>query len=285
MTNSSVSKRQSKSGRRALWIAVPVTFLAIIPLLWALVSSLRPGDEIFRHLSPFTLRTIVPSSISLDNYAAVLGSSFSVALFNSVFVAFFSVLIGLVVASLAAYALAVIDFPGRRLLFVVLVVSFLVPFEAIVIPLSATFRELGMQDTYAGLILPTIGNGLAIFLLRQFFMAVPTSLLEAARLDGLSWFGVFRRIYLPLSKAPLLGAGLILFIFSWQSFQWPLIIAPSDTARVAQVAIADFAKEAGGVNFGQMFAATILTSAIPLIVMLVLQRQLTGSLASSGSKE
>ncbi len=285
MTSPSLTKREIKTGRRGLWFAIPIALLSIAPLLWALISSLRPGDEIFRHLSPFTLQTIFPSTISLDNYVALISGSFGKTLINSIIVAFFSVTLGLIVAALAAFALAVLDFPGRGLIFVIMVISFLVPFEAIVIPLSATFRDWGLQNTYAGLILPAIGNGLSIFLLRQFFLNVPTSLCEAARLDGLSWFGVFRRIYLPLSKAPLVGAGLILFIFQWQSFQWPLIIAPAQTVRVAQVAIADFAQEAGGVDFGQMFAAAILTAGIPLILMLVFQRQFTGSLASSGSKE
>lgn len=284
MAQLSLTKREILSGRRSLWIAVPVACLAMAPLLWALISSLRPGDEIFRHLSPLTWNTIIPSSVSLDNYAAVLGGSFAPSLVNSIVVAFFSVTLGLLVASLAGYALAVLNFPGRSLVFGFMVISFLVPFEAIAIPLASTFRDFGLQNTYAGLILPAIGNGLSIFLLRQFFMNIPVSLSEAARMDGLSWFGIFWRIYLPLSKAPLVGAGLILFVFQWQSFLWPLLIAPSPDVRVAPVAIADFAQESG-VDFGQMFAAAILTAAVPLLLLLVFQRQFSASLASSGSKE
>lgn len=284
MSVSSLTKREIRSGRRALWIAIPVAVLAMIPLVWALSSSLRPGDEIFRFLSPFTWDTIIPSSVSIDNYTAVLSGSFTLALANSVVVAFFSVTLGLLVASFAGYALAVLDFPGRSIVFALMVVGFLIPFEAIAIPLSSSFREWGLQNTYAGLILPAIGNGLSIFLLRQFFMNIPQSLSEAARLDGLSWFGIFWRIFLPLSKAPLVGAGLILFVFQWQAFLWPLLIAPAPEVRVAPVAIADFAQEFG-VDYGQMFAAAILTAAIPLILLLIFQRQFSASLASSGSKE
>lgn len=284
MSDITSNPRERRAGRRALIVVIPAAVLALAPLLWALVSSLRDGDDIFRHLSPFTWETIWPSSISLDNYIAVLGSDFSRALLNSVIVAFFGVVLGLLVSSLAAFALAVVDFPGRNIVFGVMVVSFLVPFEAIAIPLATTFRAADLQNSLVGLILPAIGNGLSIFLLRQFFLNIPYSLAEAARMDGLSWFGIYRRIYLPLSRASMVGAGLILFVFQWQSFLWPLLIAPAPAPRVAPVAIADFAQESG-VDYGQMFAAATLTAAVPLLLLLIFQRQFTNSLASSGSKE
>ena len=284
MTDTIPGPRERRTGRLSLIIVIPAAILALAPLLWALVSSLRPGDEIFRFLSPFTINTIIPTSVSLDNYIAVLTSDFSRALLNSVLVAALSVVLGLAVSSLAAFALAVIEFPGRNIVFGVMVVSFLVPFEAIAIPLATTFRAADLQNTLLGLILPAVGNGLSIFLLRQFFLNIPYSLTEAARMDGLSWFGIYSRIYLPLSRASMVGAGLILFVFQWQSFLWPLLIAPAPAARVAPVAIADFAQESG-VDYGQMFAAATLTAAIPLILLLVFQRQFTNSLASSGSKE
>ncbi|WP_431975128.1 carbohydrate ABC transporter permease [Micromonospora haikouensis] len=277
-------RNERRTGRRTLWLVVPVAALAVAPLLWAVVSSLRPGEEIFRYLSPVSVRTVVPSAVSLDNYRAVLESSFTLALLNSVLVTTVSVALGLAVSSLAAFALAMIPFPGRAALFGVMVVSFLVPFEAIAIPLASTFREADLQNTLVGLILPAIGNGLAIFLLRQFFLGIPTSLSEAARMDGLSWFGIYLRIYLPLSRASMVGAGLILFVFQWQSFLWPLLIAPAPAVRVAPVAIADFAQESG-VDYGQMFAAATLTAVIPLLVLLFAQRQFASSLASTGERE
>ncbi|MDI5938824.1 carbohydrate ABC transporter permease [Micromonospora sp. PTRAS2] len=277
-------RHERRTGRRTLWLVVPVAALAVAPLLWAVVSSLRPGEEIFRYLSPVSVRTVVPSTVSLDNYRAVLESSFTLALLNSVLVTTVSVALGLAVSSLAAFALAMIPFPGRAALFGVMVVSFLVPFEAIAIPLASTFREADLQNTLVGLILPAVGNGLAIFLLRQFFLGIPTSLSEAARMDGLSWFGIYLRIYLPLSRASMVGAGLILFVFQWQSFLWPLLIAPAPAVRVAPVAIADFAQESG-VDYGQMFAAATLTAVVPLLVLLFAQRQFASSLASTGERE
>ncbi len=280
----SVQTRDVRVGRRWLLVAVPVAVLSIIPLLFALISSLRPSNDIFRYLFPLSWQTVIPTEVSLDNYASVLQGPFSLALVNSVIVAFFSVVLGLLISALAAFALAALHFPGRNIVFGLMVMCFLVPFESIAIPLSSSFRELGLANTYTGLILPALGNGLSIFLLRQFFLGIPTSLSEASRLDGLSWFGVFWRIYLPLSRAPMVGAGLILFVFQWQSFLWPLLIAPAPDVRVAPVALADFAQETG-VDFGQMFAGAVLTAAIPVLLLLIFQRQFTSSVASSGTKE
>lgn len=281
---SSVSRREKRSGRRALFIAVPVALLSIAPLAWAFIASIRPGSAVFSNLYPVTWRTFIPESVTFENYVNVLSGPFAISLVNSVVVVIASVAIGVAISSLAAFALSAIQFPGRSLLFGVLVVSFLIPFEAIAIPLSSTFRDMGLANTYSALILPAIGNGLAIFLLRQFFLGIPQSVAEAARVDGLGWFGIYRRIYMPLSGGALVGAGMIIFVFQWQAFLWPLLIAPSSSMRVAPVALADFAQESG-VDYGQMFAGTILTALIPLLLLLFFQKQFTGSLANTGSKE
>jgi len=280
----SASRSERRAGLRALPLAIVLSLASMTPLLWALVSSIRPGRDIFAALHPLSWQTVLPTHVTLNNYVALLSGPFGRALANTVVVTVASVAAGLVISSLAAFALAVVDFPGRGLLFAVMVVSFLIPFEAIAIPLSATFRTWGLQNTYLGLILPGIGNGLAIFLLRQFFLGIPISLSEAARVDGLGWFGIYRHIYLPLSRGALTGAGIILFNFQWQAFLWPLLIAPARDMRVASVAIADFAQEAG-VDFGQMFAGAVLAAAVPLVVLIFFEKQFTGALASSGVKE
>jgi putative chitobiose transport system permease protein len=280
----STSRSERRAGLRALPLAIVLSFASMTPLLWALISSIRPGRDIFAALHPLSWHTVLPTHVTLSNYVTLLSGPFGRALANTVIVTVASVAAGLIISSLAAFALAVIDFPGRGLLFAVMVVSFLIPFEAIAIPLSATFRTWGLQNTYLGLILPGIGNGLAIFLLRQFFLGIPSSLSEAARVDGLGWLGIYRHIYLPLSRGALTAAGIILFNFQWQAFLWPLLIAPARDMRVASVAIADFAQEAG-VDFGQMFAGAVLAAAVPLVVLIFFEKQFTGALASSGVKE
>lgn len=281
---SAIARREKRSGRRALFVAVPVALLSVAPLAWAFTASIRPGSDVFANLYPVTWRTFIPESVTFDNYISVLSGPFAMSLVNSIIVVVASVAIGLVISSLAAFTLSAIRFPGRSIVFVVLVVSFLIPFEAIAIPLSSTFRDMGLANTYSALVLPAVGNGLAIFLLRQFFLGIPQSVAEAARVDGLGWFGTYWRIYMPLSGGALVGAGLIIFVFQWQAFLWPLLIAPSASMRVAPVALADFAQESG-VDYGQMLAGTVLTALIPLVLLLFFQKHFTGSLANTGSKE
>jgi ABC-type glycerol-3-phosphate transport system permease component len=221
--------------------------------------------------------------VELANFGRLLGGSFGRAIINSAGVTAATVIIGLAICATAAFALAVLEFPGRSVVFGLMVVSFLIPFDAIAIPLTTIFRNAGLQNSYIGLILPGIGNGFAVFLLRGFFQGIPIELAEAARVDGLGWWGLFLRIYLPLSKPALIGAGLILFVFQWQSYLWPLLIAPDPQYRVAPVAIAQLAGE-HGVDFGGIFAGAVVTAGIPLVILLFFQRYFTESLASSGLK-
>ena len=270
--------------RLALVTAIMIAALAIFPLYWAFVSALRPSEDIFKYLSPLSLWTFVPNRITQANLTNVLSGSFGRAMLNSIGVGVATVVLGLFICTPAAFALAKLNLPGRGAIFSIVILSFLIPFDAIAIPLSAFFRDLGLENTYLGIILPGIGNGFAVFLLRQFFLGVPSEIADAARLDGLSWFGIFLRIYLPLSRPALISAGLILFVFQWQAFLWPLLIAPDPDYQVAAVAIADFAGE-HSTDFGAMFAGTIFVSFVPLIILLVFQRYFTSSIAATGSQE
>jgi putative chitobiose transport system permease protein len=260
-----------------------VALLFLLPLWWTVASALRPQGETFRTLSPVSLWTVVPKHLDFGNFSRLLNGAFGRAILNSMVVTAATVVIGLAICSAAAFALAVLDFPGRTAVFGLMVVSFLVPFDAIAIPLTTIFRDAGLQNTYAALVLPGVGNGFAVFLLRGFFQNVPTELTDAARVDGLGWWGIFLKIYLPLSKPALIGAGLILFVFQWQSYLWPLLIAPDPQYRVAPVAIAQLAGE-HGVDFGGIFAGAVVTAGIPLLILLFFQRYFTESLTSSGLK-
>ncbi len=260
-----------------------VALLFALPLWWSVVSALRPQQETFRTLSPVTLWTILPRGFTFDNFIRLFDGDFGRAMLNSVIVTVATLVIGLAMSSTAAFALAVFRFPGRTVLFAIMVISFLIPFDAIAIPLASIFRDAGLQDSYTALILPGVGNGFAVFLLRGFFLGIPYELAEAARVDGLSWWGVFSRIYLPLSRPALIGAGLILFVFQWQSYLWPLLIAPDPDMKVAPVAIAQFAGQYG-VDFGRIFAGAVMTAVVPLLILLFFQRYFTQSLTSSGVK-
>jgi ABC-type glycerol-3-phosphate transport system permease component len=264
--------------------AIACATLFLLPLWWVAVSAFRAEVDIFKFLSPLSLWTFFPDAPTLENMRQLFGGKFGVAIMNSIFVAATTVVVGLLICAGAAFALAVMEFPAKNAIFAVMVVSFLIPFDAIAVPLYGMMRKAELQNTYIGLILPGIGNGLAIFSLRQFFLGIPKTLREAALIDGLSWWAIFTRIYLPLSRPALVGAGLILFVFQWQAYLWPLLIAPNPQYTVASVAIAQFSTSFG-VSYGPIFAGALLVSVIPMVVIVVLQRYFTASLASSGSKE
>jgi putative chitobiose transport system permease protein len=143
-------------------------------------------------------------------------------------------------------------------------------------------RDIGLNNTYFGLALAGLGNGFAIYLLRQFFLAIPKALAEAARIDGASWLRVLFMIYLPLAKGPVTAAGLTLFVFQWQTYLWPLLVASDPNMQVGPVALAGLVGLSGVVDFSQMFAGALLLSAIPVGLMLWLQRYFVQSLARSG---
>jgi putative chitobiose transport system permease protein len=278
------AKRTGRAHRSVIavlgWL---IALLFLLPLWWTVAGALRPQAETFRTLSPVSFWTVVPRRITLGNFSRLFAGEFGRAVINSIVVTAATLIIGLAICATAAFALAVLDFPGRTATFALMVVSFLIPFDAIAIPLTSIFRDAGLQNTYLALILPGIGNGFAVFLLRGFFQGIPKELAEAARVDGMGWWGVFGRIYLPLSRPALIGAGLILFVFQWQSYLWPLLIAPDPHYRVASVAIAQLSGE-HGVDFGAIFAGAVATTVIPLAVMLFFQRYFTQSLSASGLK-
>lgn len=248
-----------------------------------LSGSFRAGTEIFNTLYPFSVNLLFPKEITFQNYATLLGGEFGLSVFNSVLVTAITVGVGLLVSAMSAFALSLLKFRGASLVFAVVVLSFLVPFDAIAVPLANLFRDWNLDNSYAGLILPGLANGLAIFVLRQFFLNVPSELAEAARVDGLSWWGIFWRIYLPLSKPALIGAGFTLFLFQWGAYLWPLLIGTEPSKVLGPIALANLATQFN-VDFGAIFAGACLLTVVPLVLLLIFQRQFTASLAATGSK-
>ena len=258
-----------------------LAFLA--PIWWMLVTALRPQGEAFRYLS-LSVWSFIPNDPTLANFAVVVQGAFGRALFNTAVVSLATVVVGLAICSMAAFALAAMEFRGRTAVFAIVVVSFLIPFDAIVVPLAQIMRSGNLQNSYVSLVLPAIGNGMVVFLLRQFFLGVPKELREAAMIDGLGWFGIYARIYLPLSINALISAAIILFIGQWQGYLWPLLVAPSSSYKMVAVAIAEMSA-LQTVKYEQVFAAAFITSLVPLLVLWIALRFFGASIATTGSKE
>jgi len=265
-------------------VAVVVAMMFVLPAVWILIGSFRPNEEILTTMSPLSWRLVIPSEVTLQNYVRLLvDGGFARALLNSAFVCVASVLVGLLISAMAAYALAVFHFRGRNIVFAVVVVSFMVPFEAIAIPLAQQFTNWGLGNTYLGLILPGIGNGLAVFNLRQHFLGIPTSYREAAMLDGASEPRILFSLYMRLSGPALTNSAVLIFLGQWTAYLWPLLVVSNNDLQLAPVALAGTFGEHGA-DYGQDFAGTIMLSLVPAISMLVLQRFFGRMSLASGEK-
>jgi putative chitobiose transport system permease protein len=224
-----------------------------------------------------------PRHFTMRNLDTAWDNGFARNLANSVIVAAVTVVLGIAISAMAAFALAVVDFPGQKFVFALIVLSFLIPFEAIAIPLAHSFADWHLTNSIPSLVLPGLGNGLAIFTLRQFFLGIPAELAEAARVDGAGWPRIFTRIYLPLTRPAPIGTGLILFLFQWQAYLWPILVTTSDRNDVAPVAIAK-TFNAFSSDYGRVFAETAVLAVIPAVILLALQRYFVASVATTGSK-
>ena len=260
-----------------------LTVLALLPLYWLLISSIRPAGDIFRYGGRFSWHTLIPTQLTLENYADLAQGDFPRALGNSLFVSLVTVAVALLVNSMAGFAFAAFRFPFRRTLFVLVLASFMMPFESIVMPLYTLMRFLGWTDTYRALILPEVASGLSIFLFSQFFAAVPRELYEAGRIDGANWWQVYWRLVLPLSGPTVATAALMQFIQQWDAFFWPIVAASSPDKVMIQVAIARHANMETA-NWGGLFASASVSVLVAALPFLALQRYYVRTVMHSGLK-
>ncbi len=253
----------------------------LLPLVWSVASSFTPLPDILTYTTPFSWHAFVPAHVTLQAYQDLVASSFGRALLNTVFVCVVTVLGGIAVNSLAGFAFAVFDFPFKRLLFILVLVTFLVPFEVLALPLYVIVNTLHFDNSYQALILPALANGIVVFLFRQFFVDTPRELMEAALVDGLSWFGVYGRIVVPLSMPVMVSAGLVLFLSQWQAFFWPLLVANDPQYQVVQVALSAFQGQYV-TRWNDIFAGSVIATVVPLALLLTLQRYYVRTIARTG---
>ncbi len=279
----------SEPGRIGRWlVAVPaliiVCLIVLLPILWATASALRPSDETFSSFQDLGIDVLIPSEVSLDNFARVLHGPFGRSLFNSLFVTGMTVALGLVVCSLAAFAFSFLSLGRAGWLFGLVVVAFMIPDESLALPLARIVYAVGMGNTYQALILPGLANGLAIFVLRQFFLGLPPSLIEAARVDGASWFRVYASIVIPLSRPALLSTAILLFVSQWQAYLWPLLATTKGEMHVASIALAQLFGEFSN-DYGAIFAGALILGTIPALILLPAQGALARATTASGINE
>lgn len=279
------SPQGARMARRILLI-IALVVLAIpfvVPTVWMITSSFKPLSEIFQ--SPPTIFTGSPT---LAAYAeAFTFQPFARQYFNSVYLAVVVTVITLLVSSLAGYAFARIPFRGRNLLFLVVLVGLLVPSEVTIVPLFQMFKQAGLINTHWPLILVTALAApcvLATFIMRQFFIALPGELEEAARLDGLGRAGIWWRISLPLAKPALSAVAILTFLASWNLYLEPTVYLTSPELFTLPQALTRYTDAYGGEMWNTQLAAATMTVVPMLIVFVIAQRQFVEGLAHSGLK-
>jgi len=207
--------------------------LAAVPFIYMISASFKPQNEIFT----FPVQ-IIPKEPYLDNYITLFGETLYLRwFFNTAIVAVGRTALSLFLCMLAGFAFAKYDFPFRRVLFILVLASFTLPFEVVLIPLYTMMVRLGWLNTYWVLIIPFAASAFGIFLARQYALALPTELMEAARIDGSSELGIFFRIALPNLRPALAVMGIIFFQASWNDFLWPLIVLNDSTMYVINLAL------------------------------------------------
>lgn len=251
--------------------------LMVFPFVWMLLSSFKDAREV---LSP----AFLPREFTFANYVEVLTrTAFPRWFLNSAVVAVATTASVLLFCSLVGYVLATLRFPGKNIVFLLILSTLMVPTEMLVIPWFDMSARWGWIDTYWGLMFPGLIPGFGVFLMRQFFQTLPRDLFDAARIDGVSELGLFFRIGLPLVGPGLAALGIFAFIGNWNAFLWPLIAAQSAAMRTVPVGISLFSGEAGAA-WHLIMAASSMGIVPVLIVFVIFQRQIIEGVVLTGVK-
>jgi multiple sugar transport system permease protein len=267
--------------RIVLHVALVAGLVVMVgPFIWMALSSFKPEAEI--RADPPTFLPEHPTGASYDVLLNRL--DFPTYFTNSVVVAVLTTLGNLLFCSAAGYALAKLSFPGKRLLFVVVLGTIMVPSVVTMVPLFVLSSNLGLVNSLAGLILPFLAQAFGVFLMRQFIVSIPNDLIEAARIDGASELRIYWQIILPLCRPALATLGILTFLASWNNFLWPLVAATTEDKYTLPVALALYSIGQNQTRYDLLLAGSVVIVLPVLIVFLVLQRHFVRGIATTGLK-
>jgi len=255
-------------------------FLVVVPFLWMLVSSFKPEGEV-RAVPP----TWWPETVTLDNYDRLFTQlDFPTYFLNSVIVAVAVTAGNMIFCSMLGYALAKLDFPGKRVLFAIVLGTLMVPFVVQFVPLFVLTTKLGLSNTLLGMILPFVAAPFGVFLMRQYISSLPNELIQAARIDGAGELRIFFSVIMPLCGPAVATLGILTFLGSWNSFLWPLVVAQTEDKYTLPVALALYAVGQNATQYGLLLAGSVVVVLPVLVIFLFLQRHIMQGIAMTGIK-
>jgi len=271
----------SQGGRWWLYLLLTVALVAVIaPFVWMVLGSFK-GEGELRQVPP----TWLPESASLDNYTQLFSKlNFGQFFTNSIVVAVVVTAGNLIFCSMLGYALAMLDFKGKRILFIVVMGTLMIPGVVTFVPLFVLVANLGLINTLPGLILPFLAAPFGVFLMRQFFLGLPRDLLDAGRVDGAGELRIFRQIFLPLAGPALATLGILTFLGSWNNFLWPLVVAQQETTYTLPVALALYSTGQNSTQYGLLLAGATVVVVPVLAIFLIFQRRVIEGIATTGIK-
>lgn len=267
-----------------------VVLWTVAPLLWMFISSIIPGREMLESSG-----RILPSALTFERYATIFGVSgeasaqaavFRRAIFNSVMVAGTSTAISVLLGSLAAYAFSRLIFTGKKALLFLAMFFQLLPPIALLVPYYVIGSRAGMIDKLITLVIIDTNFILAyvIWVLNGYYKSIPVELEDAGRIDGCTWFGVYRRIIIPTAAPGFVAVGALSFLMAWDEFLYALVFTQSDSAKTIPVAVSEFSTKFG-VDYGMMMTSGVVATIIPLCLALFFQKYIVSGLTSGAVKE
>ena len=268
-------------GRVLLYGLLTVLLVVVIaPFVWMILGSFKTQGELLQ--SP---PTWWPETVTLDNYTQLFSRlNFKQYFFNSTVVAVCVTAGNLLFCSMLGYALAMLDFKGKKILFIVVMGTLMIPGVVTFVPLFVLVANIGLIDTLPGLILPFLAAPFGVFLMRQFFLGLPRDLLDAGRVDGAGELRIFRQIFLPLAGPALATLGILTFLGSWNNFLWPLVVAQSEDRYTLPVALALYSTGQNSTNYGLLLAGATVVIIPILVVFLIFQKRFIEGIATTGLK-
>ncbi|MDX6228797.1 MAG: multiple sugar transport system permease protein [Frankiales bacterium] len=272
--------KESIGGRIALYLSISfAAFVVLLPVLWMLGASVRPEGNILAHPG-----YLIPTHFTFQNFRDVWTAiPFAHEFQNTVVFAGSVTALSLLFDSMTAYALAQLDFPGKRVFFLLVLLFLMIPPQITLVPIYQLVAKLGLINTYPGLIVPRATNAFGIFFLRQFFIGIPSDLSQAARIDGASEFRIYWSVILPLARPAMLTLGLFHFMYNWNDLLWPLVITTDERMATLPAGLAQFSGT-HVVQYGLLMAGATMAMLPMLAAFLVIQRKFIQGIATTGFK-